>query len=277
MRQRGIKGVTGSRLAAGGVILEGMTNRRVRVLVCCAMTGLGALVACGSVDAPPPFPEGEVPRDGGATPRDDGAVATKPPPPGPDSSMPAPPLVLCSEQTTVGEPLTCAWLQSNKNCWADALAVIESCPSRGGMLSADGVSCPGTTNGSVVTFEPPPLTRPVGPNRAFDYKVTAGDGGQRCYTLGTRTPPATTAGEIDISITTPAGCTSAVGSGILLTIACPGGVTHTGNFNDLAFACKPPGAGVDNTHGALTVDLTWGSNALGKDASSSLFALDCSL
>ena len=252
-----------------------MIARRVRLLACFAVTGLGAIVACSSVDAPPPFPEGELTRDGGATTRVDGSVAPgQPPPPAPDGSTKPHVIVTCPQQTTVGEPLTCAWLQSTKNCWAAALAVVESCPERGGQISADDLSCSSSTSGSNVTFDPPAVTSPVAPDRALGYTLTGGDGGQRCYSLGVRTPPATGEGEMDVAITTAAGCMSAIASGAGLTILCPDGLTHTANINDISIDCRPPFENF-TTDTSIALSLYWGSNTLGKTPGSFVFALDC--
>ncbi len=177
--------------------------------------------------------------------------------------------------TTVGDPLTCEWLQSANNCWVAALEVIASCPTGLGTLSADGLSCADTSKSDTATFAPPPLPNPVSPGRLIDYQVKGDDGGASCYSASFHAPlvPAGST-SADITVTTPAGCNSLVFGDTALTLTCPDGATHTCKFADL-LACHWPGYNPGAGSKGFSVSFYWGPNALGKNATDLVDGLSC--
>ena len=240
----------------------GMISRRrsfalVFLTATVTAAGIAALAACSSSGSP-------------------GEVSITPP--APDSgteTTPTTPTSVCPGPTTVGEPLTCAWLQSASNCWAAALAVVASCSGPTGTVSADGLSCVDSHGASTATFSPPALTNPVPPGRLVQYQVTAADAGQSCYSAAFHTaaaPPANPGAAI--AITTAPGCVSLTGTTRDLTITCPDGAMHTGNVSDLG-ACRYPLYAVANDTASVSLSLYWGDNALGKKPGSTVAGVGC--
>jgi hypothetical protein len=182
----------------------------------------------------------------------------------------------CPMPTADGEPLTCEWLQSTKNCWVDAIQVVASCPVGAGTIAADGLSCADPRQAYAASFNLPALHDPVARDRLVEYAVIPSTGGVTCYSASFFTPPAPPASTpADLTITTPAGCASLVASTQTLTITCPDGMSHSALFSALG-ACRFPGYVLNAGTNGVSLGLSWGENAVGKSATAGVVALSCS-
>lgn len=256
-------------------------NRALGLLASLSLvTASTAIPACSSNDdGPAAFPTN------GGTPESRDASSNTPVPT-PTSKPDAAPSITgavssCTQKrpVTAGAPLTCAWLASADNCWAKAVAKVESCGLvAAGKLSTDLKSCT-ATSGASVTFAAPYPTVPLTRDTPFAYIMNSADGGAACYQLSATTPPPDGSAKPylpHVALASADGCTSfdAEAEAGIATIMCPDGVGHSAT-ESLSGCDLPTYSFLASGTDAFGFELTYGPNGLGKSPTAEIDTIQC--
>lgn len=152
-------------------------------------------------------------------------------------------VLACGDDDDVGT-IDCAWLQSENNCWAQALAEAESClpPTDVEGVFDESLQVCSYETGHTVTFDVP-VGFPPDSSIVFDGPITfeIESGGQACLTWRNSK-------KAD-SMTTASGTVKVETSGLATSISCPNGKKYEiANSFELLSCDNPPGRMVSGFH-----------------------------